>query len=150
MTRLQGGQPVPPFAPNPKRTYATMPRPDRWESRTRRAERIVREVREALPEAVRAASEGVAVVLERHVPRRWLDEGIEPDSLGLFSGPSMRDADASQSDEAPLVSLFLENIFDWCGGDEDAFDEEVERTFLHELGHFLGLEEDDMAPRDLD
>ena len=127
-----------------------MPRPDRWESRTSRAERIVREVREALPDPVREASAGVAVRLERRVARHWLDEGIEPDSLGLFSGPSMRDPDASASDEAPLVTLFLENILDWCGGDEDAFDEEVERTFLHELGHFLGLEEDDMPSRDLD
>ena len=127
-----------------------MPRPDRWESRTSRAERIVREVREALPDPVREASAGVAVRLERRVARHWLDEGIEPDSLGLFSGPSMRDPDASASDEAPLVTLFLENILDWCGGDEEAFDEEVERTFLHELGHFLGLEEDDMPSRDLD
>ena len=127
-----------------------MPRTTAWEARTDRAERIVREVRAALPEPVRAAAAAVAVRLDRRIPRHWLDEGIEPDSLGLFSGPSMRDADAGLSDEAPLVSLFLENILDWCGGDEDAFDEEVERTFLHELGHFLGLEEDDMAPRDLD
>ena len=127
-----------------------MPRTTAWEARTNRAERIVREVRAALPEPVREAAAAVAVRLDRRVPRHWLDDGVEPDSLGLFSGPSMRDADAGQSDEAPLVSLFLENILDWCGGDEDAFDEEVERTFLHELGHFLGLEEGDMAPRGLD
>ena len=127
-----------------------MARTTAWKARTDRAERIVREVRAALPEPVRAAAAAVAVRLDRRIPRHWLDEGIEPDSLGLFSGPSMRDADAATSDEAPLVSLFLENILDWCGGDEDAFDEEVERTFLHELGHFLGLEEGDMAPRDLD
>ena len=116
----------------------------------RRAEAVVREVRAALPEAVRAASAAVAVRLEGRVSRHWLDDGVEPDSLGLFSGPSMRDADAALSDEAPLVTLFLDNLWDWCGGDEEAFDEEVERTFLHELGHFLGLEEDDMADRDLD
>ena len=104
----------------------------------------------ALGLAAALAAAAVAVRLDRRVPRHWLDDGVEPDSLGLFSGPSMRDADAGQSDEAPLVSLFLENILDWCGGDEDAFDEEVERTFLHELGHFLGLEEDDMPARDLD
>ena len=127
-----------------------MPRTTAWEARTDRAERIVRAVRAALPEPVREAAAAVAVRLDQRVPRHWLDDGVEPDSLGLFSGPSMRDADAGASDEAPLVSLFLENILDWCGGDEDAFDEEVERTFLHELGHFLGLEEGDMAPRDLD
>lgn len=125
-----------------------MPRTSGREARMRRAEAIVREVRAALPEAVRAASDGVAVRLEGRVPRHWLDEGIEPDSLGLFSGPSMRDADPG--DEAPLVTLFLDNLWDWCGGDEEAFDDEVERTFLHELGHFLGLEEGDMPERDLD
>ena len=125
-----------------------MPRTSGREARMRRAERIVREVRAALPGPVRAASDGVAVRLEGRVPRHWLDEGVEPDSLGLFSGPSMRDADPG--DEAPLVTLFLDNLWDWCGGDETAFDEEVERTFLHELGHFLGLEEGDMPERDLD
>ena len=125
-----------------------MARTTAWEARTNRAERIVREVRAALPEPVRAASAGVAVRLEGRVPRHWLDDGVEPDSLGLFSGPSMRDADPG--DEAPLVTLFLDNLWDWCDGDEEAFDEEVERTFLHELGHFLGLEEGDMESRDLD
>ena len=127
-----------------------MSRTTAWEARTDRAERIVREVRAALPEPVRAAAAAVAVRLDRRIPRHWLDEGIEPDSLGLFSGPSMRDDDASQSDEAPLVTLFLDNIWDWCDGDEEAFEDEVERTFLHELGHFLGLEESDMESRDLD
>lgn len=125
-----------------------MPRTSVREARIRRAEAVVRDVRAALPEAVREAAAGVAVRLEGRVPRHWLDEGIEPDSLGLFSGPSMRDPDPG--DEAPLVTLFLDNLWDWCGGDEEAFDEEVERTFLHELGHFLGLEEADMESRDLD
>ena len=125
-----------------------MARTTAWEARTNRAERIVREVRAALPEPVREAASAVAVRLDRCIPRHWLDEGIEPDSLGLFSGPSMRDPDPG--DEAPLVTLFLDNIWNWCDGDAAAFDEEVERTFLHELGHFLGLEEDDMESRDLD
>jgi predicted Zn-dependent protease with MMP-like domain len=127
-----------------------MARTTAWKARTDRAERIVREVRAALPEPVREAAAAVAVRLDRRVPQHWLEDGVEPDSLGLFSGPSMRDPDAATGDEAPLVTLFLDNIWDWCGGDEEAFDDEVERTFLHELGHFLGLEEGDMPERDLD
>jgi len=30
------------------------------------------------------------------------------------------------------------------------FREEVERTYLHELGHYLGWDEDDVAARGLD
>ena len=114
------------------------------------AESVVGQTIRSLPPDLKRFADEVGVAYEDAVAQHWQEDGVEPDSLGLFSGPSMRDADAGQSDEAPLVSLFLENILDWCGGDEDAFDEEVERTFLHELGHFLGLEEDDMAPRDLD
>jgi predicted Zn-dependent protease with MMP-like domain len=35
-------------------------------------------------------------------------------------------------------------------GDAATFREEVRRTYLHELGHYLGLDEDDLADRDLD
>ena len=114
------------------------------------AERAVSAVRRALPPDVRALAEDVAVSLELEMAPHWLDEGVEPDSLGLFSGPSLRDPDASLSDEAPLVTLFLANLADYCDGDPDAFEEEVRRTYLHELGHYLGLEESDMPGRDLD
>lgn len=92
----------------------------------------------------------MAVWYDRRVAQHWIADGVEPDSLGLFSGPSLRDPDASESDEAPLITLFLDNLWDFCEGDGEAFDEEVRRTYLHELGHFLGLEEEDMGPRDLD
>ena len=121
-----------------------------WERRIRRAEEIVETLRAHLPDAVREASAGVAVRLDRRVPPAFLDEGVERNTLGLFSGPSLRDPDGGWCEEAPLVSLFTENIWDICDGDESAYEDEVRRTFLHELGHFLGLEEEDMAPRGLD
>ena len=114
------------------------------------ARRVVDETVAALPADVAAAAEGVATVFEPRPARHWLDDGVMPDDLGLFSGPSMRDPDASCGDEAPLVTLFLRNIADYSGWDAAAFEEEVERTWLHEFGHYLGLEERDMAPRDLD
>ena len=103
-----------------------------------------------MPPDLRRRAAAVPVRYEERVAKHWLDEGIEPDSLGLFSGPSLRDADASLADEQPLVTLFLRNLWDWCEGDEAAYLDETARTFLHEFGHYLGLEEDEMAPRDLD
>ena len=103
-----------------------------------------------MPPDLRRRAATVPVRYEERVAKHWLDEGIEPDSLGLFSGPSLRDPDASQADEQPLVTLFLRNLWDWCEGDEAAFLDETARTFLHEFGHYLGLEEDEMAPRELD
>lgn len=119
-------------------------------AREARARAVVEAVVAELPPDVRALAGRVAVWYDRRVARHWIADGVEPDSLGLFSGPSLRDPDASESDEAPLITLFLDNLWDFCEGDGEAFDEEVRRTYLHELGHFLGLEEEDMGPRDLD
>ena len=110
---------------------------------------VGRVVSEMPPELRRRAGE-VPVRYEERVERHWLDDGVEPDSLGLFSGPSLRDEDAAHSDEPPLVTLFLRNLWDWCEGDEGAYLDEVARTYLHEFGHYLGLGEDGMAARDLD
>jgi len=48
------------------------------------------------------------------------------------------------------IILFLENLWDFAESDENVFCEEVHTTFLHELGHFLGLDEDDLTERGLE
>lgn len=125
-------------------------RQDRFARLRAIAEKEVAALRASLPPDVRRLALDVATEIDREVPPLWLEDGIEPDTLGLFSGPSLRDPDASASDEAPLVSLFLGPLWDYSGHDETAFAEEVRRTYLHELGHFLGLEDPDMPERDLD
>ncbi len=103
-----------------------------------------------LPPDLRRRAAEVPVRYEERVAAHWIADGVEPDSLGLFSGPGLRDPDAALSDEPPLVTLFLRNLWDWCDGDRGAYLEEVARTYLHEFGHYLGLEEDGMVERDLD
>jgi len=44
----------------------------------------------------------------------------------------------------------LESLWDAAEQDEDTFCEEVRATYLHELGHFLGLDEDDLIDRGLE
>jgi predicted Zn-dependent protease with MMP-like domain len=48
------------------------------------------------------------------------------------------------------VVLFLENVLEFAEGDEKTFCEEVRTTFLHELGHYFGLDENDLAGRGLE
>ena len=114
------------------------------------AENVVARLLSELPPDVRRHAEEVGVAFEDEVPSDLLDEGIAPDTLGLFSGPSLRDPDSEWSDEAPLVTLFLGPLRDYSGSNPATFKEEVRRTFLHELGHYLGLQESDMPSRDLD
>jgi len=103
---------------------------------------------EALPKPLREQAEKLPVTFER-VPNAGLQaDGIEPDTLGLFTGAEFADAGAAVL--PPQIILFLENLWDFAEGDEEIFGEEVRTTFLHELGHFFGLDEDDLFQRGLD
>jgi predicted Zn-dependent protease with MMP-like domain len=76
---------------------------------------------------------------------------MEADILGLFVGPSYAEAQAPDlADVPPQVLLFLENIWDYAEADVQIFREEVRLTYLHELGHYLGWDEEDLAARGLD
>jgi predicted Zn-dependent protease with MMP-like domain len=49
----------------------------------------------------------------------------------------------------PQILLFYENLWDFAGGEEETYREEVRITYLHELGHYLGLDEDELDERGL-
>ena len=48
------------------------------------------------------------------------------------------------------IILFLENLWDFAEGDAAVFRDEARITYLHELGHFFGWDEEDLAARELD
>lgn len=102
----------------------------------------------ALPPPLLEEASQLAVTFERQPNADLQADGIEPDTLGLFTGAEF--ADGSHVPLPPQIILFLENLWDFAGGDEKIFREEIRVTFMHELGHYLGLDEDDLARRDLD
>lgn len=114
-----------------------------------RAESVVRGVVDSLPDDLRAMADEVPVFYKTDIARHWLLDGVEPDSLGLFSGPSRTDPDDFESPEVPAITLFLRNLRDYCAEEGLSFEEEVRVTYLHEFGHYLGLEEGDMDARGL-
>lgn len=101
-----------------------------------------------LPAPLRKEANQLPVTLERIPNAGLLEEGIEADTLGIFTG-----AEFAEKGYIPMPSqiiLFLENLWDYAEGNENAFREEIRVTFLHELGHFLGLDEDDLVKRGLE
>ena len=102
----------------------------------------------ALPKPLRERAKNLPVTFER-IPNAGLQaDGIEPDTLGLFTGPEF--ADEENVPMPPQIILFLENLWDLAGGKEKIFCEEVQTTLLHELGHYLGLDEDELTERGLE
>lgn len=115
--------------------------------------RIVREERDRLlkqlPAPVQEKARALPVLCEPYPSPAALDSGVEPDTLGLFEGDSLRD-EPSCPPSPPRVTLYLENLLAEADDRPDRFREEVRITLLHELGHYLGFEEPDLIERDLE
>jgi predicted Zn-dependent protease with MMP-like domain len=119
-----------------------------WKKLRMVAEAEVEKTLGDLPKPLRERAVKVAVTFERSPNAGLRADGIEPDTLGLFCGSEF--ADEGSVPMPPQIILFLENLWDFAGGDWNKFRKEVRTTFLHELGHYLGLDEDDLTERGLE
>jgi predicted Zn-dependent protease with MMP-like domain len=102
----------------------------------------------ALPKPLRERAAKLPVTFERFPNAGLLADGIEPDTLGLFTGAEF--VEEEMVPMPPQIILFLENLLDFAGGDLEIFREEVRTTYLHELGHYLGLDEGELIDRGLE
>jgi predicted Zn-dependent protease with MMP-like domain len=103
-----------------------------------------------LPGPLRERAQALPITYERRPNPAQCRDGIEPDTLGLFVGPEFAYEETTTLPLPPQIILYLENIWDLAEADEEVFCEEVHTTYLHELGHYLGLDEDDLFDRGLD
>ncbi len=100
-----------------------------------------------LPKPLREQAQKLPVTFEKTPNLGLQADGIDVDTLGLFVGAEF--ADEGTMILPPQIILFLENLWDFAEGNEEMFSEEVRTTFLHELGHFFGLGEDELSVRGL-
>lgn len=99
-----------------------------------------RVVKELPPELVSVVKE-VPIFFELSPDKSDLEVGLEPDTLGLF--------DPGDLGLTPRIRLWLVNIWDFAEKDEAVFREEVRVTLLHEIGHLVGWDEEDVDERGL-
>jgi predicted Zn-dependent protease with MMP-like domain len=91
-------------------------------------EESVRRAIDSLPPDIARGLENVAVVIEDEAPS-------DPDLLGLFREEPYMPA------EIVIYRLPLEEAFP----DPGELEEEIRVTVLHELGHYFGMDEDQIA-----
>ena len=121
-----------------------------WEHLKKLALAMVEATLAELPVPLRERAAHLPVTFEPSPNASLVADGIEADSLGLFTGPAFGDEEQSASPLPPQIILYLENLWDFADADEEIFLEEVHTTYLHELGHYLGLDEDDLFERGLE
>lgn len=100
-----------------------------------------------LPDALRDTLSKIAVVLEEFPTPENEAQGVDPEQLGLFEGAS---ADDNAMPHTPKIVLWLGNLWEMSGASEKIYREEVGITMLHELGHYLGFNEEDLIDRGLE
>ena len=108
-------------------------------------ERAVDEAIANLPRSIREQIEGVSVAIEDFPSLELVrEERISPQTLGLFMGvPRTEALLTDQPLELDRVLLFKRNLEKICRDEEDLIDQ-IQITVRHEVGHYLGLDEDDL------
>ena len=107
-----------------------------------------------LPEEFRKCLDEVPVVVE-DLPSELIltDEAppLDPELLGLFVGTALTERTfAAPGVEAPPRILLFQRNLERFARDEAELKGEIARTLHHELAHYLGFAEEDMADLDLD
>lgn len=124
--------------------------PDRFREPVRLTRREfdvqVRLAARKLPRQFRRHLERVPVIVQ-DVPAlellRGLGDEFDPELLGLFDGTPLPDT-ASSTDLRPnYIYLFQRNL-ERTARDREDLVEQISITLYHELGHYLGLDEDEL------
>ncbi|MEO7599521.1 MAG: metallopeptidase family protein [Opitutus sp.] len=110
---------------------------------------VVATTQRKLPRELRSLATAVPVHYHALPGEDVLADGFPDDILGLFSGPSHGSETEPTHPTPPQIVLYLENLWDFAEGDGGVFREETRVTYLHELGHYFGWDEEDLAARGL-
>ena len=103
----------------------------------RQFERLVSEAMDGIVEPFASALAGVAVIVEEYPPPE------DPDLYGLYLGVPLDDPSGMDGQLPPQIAVYMHPLIDDCETLEDLV-EEIRITVLHELGHHLGMDEDQL------
>jgi predicted Zn-dependent protease with MMP-like domain len=116
----------------------------------REVEELAAQALDELPEEFAELLDTVAVVVEEEPSDEDLESvGIDPDDpdrdelLGLYHGVALPERDTYYSALPDRVVIYAGPIRRCCESRREAIDE-IKKTVIHELGHYFGMEEDDM------
>ena len=102
-----------------------------------------------LPPNLHDKAQALPVTYEPKPTPGMIDDDITIDTLSLFCGEALNDPPSNLPVPHQII-LFLENIWDFAGAREKLYRHEIRTTYLHELGHYFGFDEDELTARGLD
>jgi predicted Zn-dependent protease with MMP-like domain len=103
-----------------------------------------------LPDELRELARQLPVHYEPSPGNEVIADGFEPDILGLFTGSPHGEETMGIQPSPPQILLYVESLWDYSGENAKVYRAEVRLTYLHELGHYFGWDEDEIVARGLD
>ena len=111
-------------------------------------DRAVRRAIDRIPDEIREHLENVVITVRKRPSREMLDElGMTADDppLGLYQGASLMERSVFAPPLYPdTIFIFQEPLERMCDTLEE-LEQEIEITVVHEIAHFLGIEDDRLA-----
>lgn len=111
------------------------------------AQDVVERTLKGLPPEIARPMAAVSVFVEEAPEADDLELGVGRDWLGIFEGASHGQHDRI---EPPRIRIWTRNVWHFASGREERYLEEVRLTLLHEIAHFLGMDEVEVAARGLE
>lgn len=108
-----------------------------------RFERLVEQALAELPARYRGLLENVVIIVEDYPSRRRRPQADDSLLLGEFRGIPRTQKSVFEPGPPDQIFLYQKNIEAICDSDEEVC-EQVRLTVLHELGHYFGLQEDEL------
>jgi len=105
-----------------------------------------------LPQQVRSYLSNVAIAVEPFPPVEELQgpDSLSPLILGVFRGNPLKDRETFDPwSHLPSSIVLYQRNLERFASDREELIEEITITLLHEVGHFLGFDEDDLRERNL-
>ncbi len=112
----------------------------------KRFQKLVEQALARLPERFRKKLTNVAITVEDSPAREHRVAAGEGLLLGLFHGVPLTEKSVFQATPPDRILLYQKNIEAVCATDEEVC-RQVRDTLLHEVGHYFGLNEDELADR---
>jgi predicted Zn-dependent protease with MMP-like domain len=108
---------------------------------------VVEQVLQRLPEQFRGAVDETPIeILDRPSSKLLRSLDLEDDELlmGLYTGVPLTERSVEHSGRMPDKILLFQEDIELVSDSEKQLKDEIRITLLHEIGHYFGMDEDDL------
>ncbi|EDY84255.1 hypothetical protein VDG1235_3886 [Verrucomicrobiia bacterium DG1235] len=117
-----------------------------WPKLERIAGTVVKACLDDLPDEIRDQAGKVTCLYRHYHPNA---PHVDPEAMYMLGEYISYGEDSGSIDESGVIALYLGAIAWYCEDEDFVFEDEVQTTFLHELGHHFGWDEEEVEERGL-